>query len=388
MKKSQTPELLGISNKKVIINILKKEGPLSRAEISRKIGMSFPAVSSNIAYLLDNEYIKEVGEGNNAMGRKSTLIDFNAKKGYVLGIDLGRYQFRLMIADLLGNPISVFSNKVESKTIKNDLITQLKTFINESLESVNINLNDIISVGIGIPGVLDKKSGYIILAPYAEEWQKLNIMQEMKNLFKCPIAIDNSVNYGSVGEKWNGCGKSFSNIVYINYGIGIGSALIINDELFAGSNGTAGEIGYLATSSKFIRNQYKEIGILEENLSGAAIDRKIKDAKIGVNSFKEIFNANNEAAKALIANIFEDIEKNFAIILINISAILNPEAIILSGAIGINIGKRMVSKWNDVLASNLPYPPKLLISDIDNKANVYGAVIYALKCIEDSFLSI
>ncbi len=69
--------------------------------------------------------------------------------------------------------------------------------------------------------------------------------------------------------------------------------------------------------------------------------------------------------------------------LINISSIVNPEVIILSGGIGFNVGRLLLPKWDAMLKANLPFPPKLICSDLGSEANVYVAVRYALSNIED-----
>jgi predicted NBD/HSP70 family sugar kinase len=241
----------------------------------------------------------------------------------------------------------------------------------------------LIGIGIGIPGVLDRNTGRIILVPFAEEWTKYNLLEGMKSRFTCPVCFENSVNLGALGEKWRGCGVPFHNIFYINYSIGIGSALIINDELFTGSNGVAGEIGYSIPSPSHIRTNFKEEGVLEELISGKALDERIKSLNLGLNSLKELFESKSEVFENLRQDILAKVKDLFFVILLASISVINPSVVILSGRIGINLGKLLKEDWEKALNAHFRFPPKLLISEQGSMANVYGAVRLALSHIDD-----
>jgi predicted NBD/HSP70 family sugar kinase len=383
MGSTQTPGKLGEKNKKIIVDLIKREGPMSRADIARRISMSFPAVSSNVQYLLDHHYIYESGQGQNDMGRKSMLLTFNAKKGYVMGIDLGRSSSSLLIADLLGESVYHISKVVDIHRRSSNIIEHLDKLINNSLKKSNIDLQEILSIGIGIPGVLDKKTGKMILVPFVEEWNKFDLLQELKKRYSCPITIENSVNMGALGEKWKGCGQPHKHIVYFNYSIGIGSSLILNNDLYVGNDGAAGEVGYSVPGYAFVRSGYKEAGVMEELICGQALDDKVKAMGIEPRSLKELFEFKGDRYEEIKQAILQEIYEKFFILLVSVSAMINPSAIILSGKIGMNIGKLLVGKWAAALKDHVPFPPELIVSEIGSYANVCGALRYAMQHIAD-----
>ncbi|NLJ40910.1 MAG: ROK family protein [Clostridiales bacterium] len=386
MTKILTSESLGIENKKTIIELLRNEGPLSRADISRHLSLSFPSVSNNVNYLIENKYIHEIGEGNNIMGRKSTLLKLNAKRGYVIGIDLGRSYIRLKISDLLGNSLVTLSDKVEDKSDDKKIAKQLNNLVNKAIKKSGVNFNDIMCLGIGTPGVLNKKTNRIDLIPYTTGWSSINITEGLTEIFNCPVVIENSVNLGAIAEMWRGCGTDYRNFIYLNYSIGIGSALILNRNLFTGS-GAAGEIAYTAVSPEFILEKYSDEGSLEQLISGKSIDMEIENSELGVSSLKELFSLDTPGAIRKREEILTRIQKYLGVILINISSLINPEAIILSGGIGINVGRILIPEWKKMMESNIPFIPDLVCSELGSEANVYGAVRFALENIEDFFCS-
>lgn len=383
LKQVSTPETWGDKNKKLIVELLKSEGALSRAEISRRTSMSFPAVSSNVQFLLDHGYIKESGTGNNTLGRKAMLLSFNAEKGVVIGLDLGRSSTSLILSNLLGEALYKVSKDVDIHHGRLNIIDHLDNLIANALVKNDISKKDLLCIGIGIPGVIDNETGSIMLAPFAENWSNYNLVEGLQARYSCPIRFENSVNLGALGEKWKGVGVPYSNIFCINYSIGIGSALILNNELFTGSNGIAGEIGYSIPTPSHIRQTYAEEGALEELISGRALDERVKSMQIGCNSLKELFESNHGEHDAIKQEIIEEIKNLFFVILLASVSIINPDVVILSGRIGINIGRLLLSDWEKALAAHVKYPPKLVISESGSLANVYGAVRFALAHVED-----
>ena len=103
MRKIARPELLSEINKMQILNLLRTNGPASRAELSRALCVSFPTISANVKSLMAAGLIVESGEGNNELGRKSRLLQYNARRGYIIGGDIGRKSARIFLADLAGN---------------------------------------------------------------------------------------------------------------------------------------------------------------------------------------------------------------------------------------------------------------------------------------------
>ena len=97
---SGTPERIGEINRKLILDCVRKNGPISRADLHRTLNMSFPTISTNVKKLLQSGYLVEAGDGDNNLGRKSTLLQFNAERAYVVGVDVGRSQLRVILAEV------------------------------------------------------------------------------------------------------------------------------------------------------------------------------------------------------------------------------------------------------------------------------------------------
>lgn len=399
------PELLSEINKKLIVDLLRKEGSKSRAEIRRTLGMSFPTVSTNVNALLQSGLIQEIGVSDSSVGRKATMLQYNNKKGYVLGIDIGRSHIRTMITDISGNIIASSASKEITPKTGDEIIQQLDIEIDMVLKEADIDKNCMMGIGVGIPGIVDEQLGKNRLVPFIEAWQDVRVDLHLKERFNIPVFIGNSVNYGAIGEKWKGAGRGFSNIIYINYGIGIGSALILNGDLFIGANGAAGEIGYILPDYAKSHKVFTEEGVLEQLISGSELDKIIKEDKEYKDiSIQDLFKQRDESQELLkqrdesqelvehrdepnekIMNLISEIKKNIAITLINLVSVINPEIIIIGGGIGNQIVQLYHEELNNILAAHVPYVPKLLASQLGDKANVLGAIGIVLRSIHDDY---
>ena len=375
--KGGTPEALGESNKILILNCLRTKGTMSKADLCRHLGMSFPAVSSNVKSLIDIGYVVEVGEGDNSLGRKSTLLAYHAGRGFVIGVDLGRFRIRVMFADLLGKALSSLERPTNTEDGGTGIAQELKEMLLEAVAASGKDKDSVLSICIGVPGVLSEEG--VTLAPFLPPIDLVQIKKTIGEEISAPVIIENSINLGALGEMRHGAGRNLNNFALINYGVGVGSAFIINGELYSGAHRASGEIGFMVGDPSKLPNQFDEVGVLENIISRDKIQNYIRrpDFQEEINKLIENYKKNDVYAKVILDEIFLYI----GIALINISAVLDLEAVIISGGLGNSIGRLFSEKWDEMLAVHVPYPPKLMFSELDNQEGVLGAIHVALESV-------
>ena len=200
--KTGKPELLGEMNKTLILDYLRKNGPKSRADIKRVLGLSFPTVSTNVRDLIESNMIIETGISDNSIGRKATLLEFNSNIGYVLGVDVGRAYIRMMICDLSGGILfSTVSEKGTQQTVQG-ILEQIDIEFERVLRGAGIRQEELLIISIGIPGIVDEKEGRHRLAPFMVPFENIRLDQYMRDKYGIPTICGNSVDFGAIGEKW------------------------------------------------------------------------------------------------------------------------------------------------------------------------------------------
>jgi len=382
------PELLSEMNKKLILDYLRKEGPKSRADVKRKLGLSFPTVSTNVKDLIEGNMILEIGISDNAMGRKGTLLKFNSKMGYVLGIDMGRSHIRMMICDISGDVIcSSVSDQFTQKTTQG-VLDQIDDEFERILQKGCISKNNLLYISIGIPGIVDEIEGKHRLAPFIEIFKDIRIDTYMREKYQIKTLCGNSVDFGAIGEKWKGAGKEYKNIIYLDYGIGIGCSLILNGELYTGRNGAAGEVGYMLPGIQFERYEYDEEGVMEKLIAGSELEKRmITQNNLPYTSIKELFERDIEG-QFVGSELILEIKKYIGILLVNLVSIINPEVIIIGGGIGKQLALKYADYFEHYLRAYVPYVPQIVPTKLDDKANLLGAVAYALRNIHEEYASL
>ena len=371
-------ETIAEHNKQLILDALRFNGSMSRADLSRYLSMSFPAISSNAKGLLDANYITEIGVGDNTLGRKSTLLAFNATRGYIIGVDFGRFRIRMMLADLLGNEVmsTEIINTAGSPGNGEENIILIHDQVVDILEKSGKKKEDILCIVIGIPGIINEGMSY--LAPFTEKYKEQDMIQTLQDTFEVDVILENCVNLGAIGEQWKGAGINYNDITYIAYGVGLGAAHIVDGKLYTGAKGAAGEIGFMVADPVNMSNTYDEIGSLEQTLSISKIAHYLKGGNFDEEIVKLI--KSYKAGDDMYARVMlDEISLNFAIMLVNIVAILNPEIIIIAGGLGYNLGKLFLENWKEALGKQLPFVPKLALSELNHTETMLGAVNTGIK---------
>ena len=382
MQKIRSTETIAEYNKRLILDALRFNGSMSRADLSRYLTMSFPAISSNVTGLLEANYIMEVGAGDNSIGRKSTMLAFNAERGYIIGIDLGRFRIRMMLADLLGNEVASTEilNNVNFSGDGQQSIQLIHDQINNILKKTNKTKDDILCIVIGIPGII--KDGQSFIAPFTEKYLEKDMIETLQEAFEADVLLENCVNLGVIGEQWKGAGVDYKDILYIAYGVGLGSALIVDGKLYKGANGAAGEIGFMITDPANIDKKYDEVGSLEEALSRSKLNKQLNSEHFDEEIIRLIEGYQN-GGHTYTKLIIDEIALHFGMALVNMAALLNPEVIIIAGGLGANLGKLFIDQWKKTLDSQVPFAPDLLLSQLNHQETMLGAVMTGIIHIHE-----
>jgi glucokinase len=375
-------------NKKKILQCVFENAPISRAGIAGKINLSKPTVSALVDELIHEGWIfeKGIGESTAHGGRKPIQLYFNEKAAYVIGTDIGGTKVKTVISDLGGNIMASSSFQTGP-----DILKQLAKEIEKLIEKSGIELGKILGMGAGVPGITDPKTGVVFEAP-SLNWVRYPFLTEAKRYFSFPVYVDNDVNVAALGEQWLGNAKNKENVMYIAVGTGIGSGLIIQNQLYRGAANAAGEVGYTVTDKNAMKSDFKPVfhryGFLESVAGGKAIGEKFaavigqkpdhplhpKASEItGEDAFAYAKNGDTDAL-----DVIQEAIEHLAYGIVNAAALLNPEVIILGGGV-MKSSEFILPKLREIVNQYLPSPVELRISQLGENTGVLGAVSLFLR---------
>ncbi len=292
MHKIGRPDIINKINKGLILQLVREEGPISRAKIARKLGLSRPTVSIHVQDLINEGLLLEVGKGETKKGRKDILLSYNAKHGYILAGDIEGSYIRLVISDMSGKIEAEEVIKTQELREKNLMDpNKFPLVLKEFLGMTKIELESLKILSFGITGIVEE--GRLMFSPGLPEWNNAPLLKILEGEFPYSmIILDRDVNMAVLGEYWKGAGKGKENIVYITISTGIGAGIIINGKIYEGKNKFAGEIGYMSIDDpNFVYPGVLNtpFGSLEWNSSWSGIKKRLQ--KIGKNykNIEEVF---------------------------------------------------------------------------------------------------
>src|SRR3954453_6684413 len=371
-----TPALLRTLNQGALMQRLRDEGQLSRAQLARDTGLSKPTVSQALAELEAAGVVRAVGPAAPSRGRTALLYEPDPTAGYVVGIDIGRAWIRIAVADLTGTILARSDSPNRARTAA-AVVRTVAREARTTVKQAGIGWRRVVHTVVGSPGVFDPATGRLWHAPNLPDWSKPGLANELRAALSPSTAIDNDANLAAVGERDFGRGQEARTFVYLELGTGLGVGIVMDGELDRGARGAAGEVGYIPwpVDGGVARS---ERGRLEEATSAAAVVASAREAGMrGELTAKDVFDAarkgNTRALRAV------DIEADrVAHLLATIAAVVDPEFIVLGGGIGAS-ADLLRPRIEKALSEMTPLETHVEESELGQDAIVLGAIATALE---------
>ncbi|MCR6112134.1 ROK family transcriptional regulator [Bacillus sp. A301a_S52] len=231
-----------LTNKMIILNAIRKYEPISRAELAQTLNLTKATVSTLVDELIDDHYCYQTGLGESSGGRRPLMLKFNEQAGYTISIDIGVNYVAGVLTDLRGTIIEKFFQPFNTHDFTKTVM-EVTRVIDHFLSTTAKTPYGLIGIGFGIPGLVNTEND-ILITPNLD-WRQSNLKDIFTEQYGVPIIIENEANAGAYGEKTYGSAQDLNHFIYVSIGIGIGVGLILNNELFRGTNGFTGEMGHM-----------------------------------------------------------------------------------------------------------------------------------------------
>ncbi|SDO03529.1 ROK family transcriptional regulator [Alkalicoccus daliensis] len=367
-------------NKNLVLNIIRSKAPLSRADLSQLTGLNKGTVSSLVGELIIENFVYEIGPGESSGGRKPVLLMFKQQAAYAIGLDIGVNYLFGALTDLTGEIIETIH--LPSSNRSEEISTKVQEVINQLTVKTPSSPYGIIGIGIGFPGLVNE-SGTVLFAPNLSG-DFSNLKEQLEENYNLPVYIENEANCGAYGEKIKGRGIDTRDLLYISVGGGIGAGVIINNQVFKGSQGYSGEAGHAAMEFKGLPCTCGNQGCWELYASEQAVLRKSKEKFGETLTFEELIVKAEERNEDAVL-IFKEIGEYLGHGITNLVNIFNPELVV--------IGNRMASarQWleeslnNTVNSTAISFHRENLRVEFSNLNATGTAVGASYFIIEDFF---
>ncbi|ABY94269.1 MULTISPECIES: ROK family transcriptional regulator [Thermoanaerobacter] len=335
-------KLLKGMNESVILNIIRKMGPISRADIAKETNLTPPTVTNIVNKLIAENIVMEYKVGESNGGRPPVLIKLNPDFMSIIVIHISTYNLHQYTLDA-----ELKTKKKEKNSIrglKQEEVLELLTSVLD--KAIKESPQNVSGIGIVVRGPVKMKEGISVFAPNIG-WRNVPLKSIVEEKFGVPTYVINDVRAMALGEFHMGKAKDVENMIFLKVGYGIGSAILINGRIYTGASDGAGEIGHTTIDVAGPQCSCGNYGCFEALASEKAlVNLVVKSIKEGMDSIvyqmaegmldsvtpEMIY----EAAKLndkLAVNALKTIGRYLGIGIANTINTFNPELILIGGGI-------------------------------------------------------
>jgi predicted NBD/HSP70 family sugar kinase len=374
-----TPPLLRDLNERTVLETIRDRAPISRAEISRHVGISKPTVSVALAALLEAGLVREAD--NDAEGPKygATFFEPVPEAALVLGLDLGARFLRGAICDLRGTVRA--RQDVELPGADVHVVLDAAADLRRTLLAAgDLPAGALDGAVAGVPGVIEAPSGKVGLAGNIPGLEGLRIGAALQERLGVPVTVENDVSLAAVGEQWRGIAAGLDDFAFLSVGTGLGCGLVLRGELHRGHHGAAGEVDYALGGDLERENDPAAVGVSAYAARLAAEGRPTTlTPPFDVRAIFAAARAGDELARAVVAEEAQRIAAH----IVPIAAVVDVALVVIGGGIGTN-ADLLLEPIRALLAERCPYPPRVEVSSLGDAAVLTGALAVGLRAALDN----
>ncbi|MFJ4846696.1 ROK family protein [Streptomyces sp. NPDC088733] len=314
-----------------IFTIVLSHGPLTRADIARRAGLSAAAVTKAVRPLIEAGYLVDEADGaaRTALGRPANQVRVDAGRALFIGLKVTGDEIIGVLTDLCCR-IRVARHVPLTSRDPGSVLAELAGLVQELRTEADGFGVQVRGLGVAVSGDVDRVAGVVRWSPFLE-WRDIPLAEIVATVTGLPVTVENDVRALTVAEQWFGAGVGLTGFAVVTVGAGIGCGLVVNGTVVSGAYGVAGEIGHLAIDPAGPLCHCGNRGCVEAIAADPAIVRDVR-AATGVEvadaaEALELAHRGDPGARAVYARAGEAIGRAIGAV----ANLLGPERVIISG---------------------------------------------------------
>ncbi|MFB0545893.1 MAG: ROK family transcriptional regulator [Anaerolineae bacterium] len=268
---------IGHRHQTAILQALKDGQLKTRSQIAEETGLSLSTIGRIVEGMIERKLIQEISQDSSSVGRPPALLQVNPDLGFVVGLDIGAGTIRAVAIDLLGNIISSFDQKTGVYKGNEELLQEMIGLTGKIINRAGLGIERILGLGVAISGIVDSEAGVCLFCPNIPGPKDTPIKERLEKEFPFKIFVDDQARTHALAEKRYGVAKGVENFIHVSVGIGLGAGICMNDQVYRGENGLAGELGHITVKEDGPLCSCGNKGCLEALASGPAIVRRARE---------------------------------------------------------------------------------------------------------------
>jgi predicted NBD/HSP70 family sugar kinase len=228
-------------NRRIMLNLVREHQPISRADLSRQMGVSRGVVTSIIQELIGDGTVYEGATEHAARGRRPTMLYVRTQDRLAVAVDLRFSRTFIMLSDFAGTQLALesFDTIFDPTLLVSELVGRIGRLLAKHRKAGRCE-----GLGLVVPGMVERSTGRVLNAPQLG-WRDVDVVASLAAGVGLPVYIDNAPYACAMAQIWLGQrGQSNGNFVYVTVSDGVGAGIVVNGELLRGASNTAGEFGH------------------------------------------------------------------------------------------------------------------------------------------------
>ena len=357
-------------NQRLILDLVRTRGPISRADIVRLSGLTFPSVSRIVGELIDRDLVAETRQRRGGMGKPPTDLELNPKSAFSVGLNFDYDHLSAVLVDLSGEILArdhVALTDSAPDTVLPLMHAAVETLLQE-LARKKVSRQLLLGIGVSLPLPLcaDRVTGN--LPERFSAWQDVSLASALGGRFGCPLFLENDATAAAIGERWYGVGRDVHDFLLVFFASGVGGGVVLGGRPHVGHKGFGGEFGCAPESST---------GNLQARAAPSSLLRLLAEAGVGEALSAAELEALYEEEHEVVLGWLDSAAEALAPVLVSAEYLLDPEAFIFGGRLPAQLTDALIARLRERLASSphpvKPHQPELLRGKTGEDAAAFGA---------------
>lgn len=365
-------------NRRVVLETVRLQAPLSRAEITRATGLAPQTISNIIGELTEAGLVRSVSRRSGARGQPAVDLDINPDGGFTFGVSFGHGVLLVILTDVAGTvrdraELDLASDEPEA------VLDQIAATVAAMLERQRVARQRVWGVGLVIPALFQDDRLVVLGEVALPGWKDFPLRQSLQDKLGLPVLLENDATAAAIGERLYGAGRTLTDFAYIYIGAGIGGGLFLRGQPYRGGYGKSGEIGHLVVDTNGRPCPCGNRGCLERYASVSLALKALGDMKpatVRHGDLDRIAAALEDGDSRLLAWL-DEAASSLRQAIVMIENMLDPQTVILGGVLPRPVLQALLARIEplprSVSLDKAADTPRLIVAEMGPDTPALGA---------------
>jgi predicted NBD/HSP70 family sugar kinase len=231
-------------NRRAVFEAVRRHGPITRAELAQRIGLTVQGISNIAADLEEAGLIRQEGKRVGQRGQPAVELSVNPGGGHTIGLSLAYGHVTGVLVDLAGQIVAQEDQRLKERGPQ-ATVQALHGLARALLKQSRVPESGVWGIGCSVPGTVQNGAFWYDKVQEGEAWHKFPLAPELENLTGFRVLAENDATVAAIGESLYGAGRAAASFFYLHFNLGIGGGLVLDRRPYRGAFGGAGEIGHM-----------------------------------------------------------------------------------------------------------------------------------------------